>query len=70
MLYRELTEEDARKLRNNIVTLGQEAIKILEMGGTMSAAAEAMEKQKRCKELLEKWEEWQKIKDCDLSDLL
>lgn len=70
MLYREMTEEDARKLRNNIVTLGQEAIKILEMGGTMSAIAETIEKQKRCKELLEKWEQWQKIKDCDLSDLL
>lgn len=70
MLYRELTEDDARKLRNNIVTLGQEAIKILELGGPMSAIAETMEKQKRCKELLEKWEQWQKIKDCDLSDLL
>ena len=35
-LYRDLTEDDARKIRNDIISLGREAIKYEELGGAES----------------------------------
>lgn len=69
-LYRDLTEDDIRKIRNDIISLGREAIKYEELGGAESMVFQLMSKQKDLKNLLEKWEEWQKIKNCDLSDLI
>lgn len=69
-LYRDLTEDDARKIRNDIISLGREAIKYEELGGAESMVFQLICKQRELKNLLEKWEEWQKIKNCDLSDLI
>lgn len=69
-LYRDLTEDDIRKIKNDIISLGREAIKYEELGGAESMVFQLISKQKDLKNLLEKWEEWQKIKNCDLSDLI
>lgn len=68
-LYRDLTEAEIRKAKNDIVSLGQEAIGCMELGAD-STAFELMQKQKALKELVEKWEEWQKIKNLSFSDLI
>lgn len=68
-LYRYLTEDEIRKIKNDIVSLGQEAIGCIELGAD-STAFELIQKQKGLKEIVEKWEEWQRIKDLDFSDLI
>ena len=69
-VYRTLTEDEIREIRNEIVTLGQKAIGILELGGGESMALELMNRQKELKEIVEKWEDWQKVKDLSFSDLI
>lgn len=69
-LYRDLTENDIREAKNEIISLGQKAIGLLECGGAESIVAELMEKQSALKDLVQRWEDWQKIKDCKLSDLI
>lgn len=68
--YRNLTEDDIREIRNEIVSLGQKAIKYIELGGADSMVVELMQKQKDLKDLVQKWEDWQKIKDAKFSDLI
>ena len=69
-VYRTLTEDEIREIRNEIVTLGQKAIGILELGGGETMALELMNRQKELKEIVEKWEDWQKVKDLSFSDLI
>lgn len=68
--YRNLTEDDIREIRNEIVSLGQKAIGHIELGGADLIVAELMQKQKDLKDLVQKWEDWQKIKDAKFSDLI
>lgn len=68
--YRDLTEDEIRKIRNEIVTLGQKAIGQLELGGSRTSAIELMKKQRELKEIVENWEDWQKVKDLSFSDLI
>lgn len=68
--YRDLTEDDIRKVRNSIVSLGQQAIGFIELGGADSTVNELMKRQNELKDLVQQWEDWQKIKDCKLSDLI
>ncbi len=69
-LYRDLTEEEIRKVKNDIVSLGQEAIGYIELGGSESTVFEIMQKKRALEDLVERWEEWQKIKNLSLSDLI
>ena len=69
-LYRDLTEEDIRKVKNDIVSLGQKAIGYIELGGAESTVFEIMQQKRALEDLVERWEEWQKIKNCSLSDLI
>lgn len=69
--YRKLTEEDIRKIRNDIVSIGQEAIGLIERGnGCELTIAQLIKQQNSLKEILDNWEEWQKIKDLNFSDLI
>lgn len=69
--YRNLTEEDIRKIRNDIVRIGQEAIGLIEHGnGCELTIAQLMKQQNSLKEILDNWEEWQKIKNLSFSDLI
>lgn len=69
-LYRDLTEEEIRKVKNDIISLGQEAIGYIELGGSESTVFEIMQKKRALEDLVERWEEWQKIKNLSLSDLI
>lgn len=69
-LYRDLTEEEIRKVKNDIISLGREAIDYIELGGAESTVFEIMQKKRALEDLVERWEEWQKIKNCSLSDLI
>lgn len=69
-LYQYLTENDIREAKNEIVSLGQKAIKYIELGGADSIVVELMQKQKDLKDLVQRWEEWQRIKDLSFSDLI
>lgn len=68
--YRDLTEDEIREIRNEIVTLGQKAIGQLELGGSGTSAIELMKKQRELKDIVENWEDWQKVKDLSFSDLI
>lgn len=69
--YRNLTEEDIRKIKNDIVRIGQEAIGLIERGnGCELTIAQLIRQQNTLKEVLDNWEEWQKIKDLSFSDLI
>ena len=69
--YRNLTEEDIRKIKNDIVRVGQEAIGLIERGnGCELTIAQLIRQQNTLKEVLDNWEEWQKIKDLSFSDLI
>ena len=68
--YKDLTEDDIRKVRNSIVSLGQQAIGFIELGGADSTIAELMKRQNELKDLVQQWEDWQKIKNCKFSDLI
>lgn len=69
--YRDLTEDDIRKIRNDIVRIGQEAIGLIERGnGCELTIAQLIKQQNTLKEVLDNWEEWQKIKDLNFSDLI
>lgn len=69
--YRNLTEEDIRKIKNEIVRVGQEAIGLIERGnGCELTIAQLIKQQNTLKEVLDNWEEWQKIKDLSFSDLI
>lgn len=69
--YRKLTEEDIREIRNDIVRVGQEAIGLIERGnGCELTIAQLIKQQNSLKEILDNWEEWQKIKNCSLADLI
>lgn len=69
-LYRDLTEEEIRKVKNDIISLGQEAIGYIELGDSDSTVFEIMQKKRALEDLVERWEEWQKIKNCSFSDLI
>lgn len=69
-LYRDLTEEEIRKVKNDIISLGREAIGYIELGGAESTVFEIMQKKRALEDLVERWEEWQKIKNCSFSDLI
>ena len=69
--YRDLTEEDIRKIKNDIIRIGQEAISLIENGcGCELTVAQLIRQQNTLKEILDNWGEWQKIKDLNFSDLI